>query len=587
MSCAAILLASVTGAPATAESEPEDAGLLTGQLAVGIIVGSLGQRVSSVATQAARSAIIASSSGAEIVSVDSASLPGSTVYRFADPVEASSLANVRNALRPSTSIAWVEPDLLLRPAATPPLPNDPEFGDQWHLWTDGSSKDYSTEAPIGWQYSAGNRDVVVAVLDTGWTKHPDLDSNNINGFDFISDRRVANDGDGRDANSTDPGDWISASDEAGYFEGCGRSDSSWHGTHVAGIVAAERNNGRGVSGVAPNVRVLSVRVLGKCGGSTSDIAAAIRWASGESIAGVPDNPNPASVINMSLGGSSSCSATFRNAIAAAQSRGSVVVAAAGNEGSPISSSTPANCPGVVSVVATNPSGTRPEWSNYGTNSIPAVIAAPGESILSTYNSGRQGPGSPTYERASGTSMATPVAASAVALLFSLGIPSADIRAALAKMSKPFPSRGAAEVCTVTQCGPGLLDLSRLELFATSGPTPDPSPDPSPGPDPGPSPGPSPLTVPGIIDDVRVRYSFKGALAAASISWAHTAGAQRSIYYLYRVQRGEQRWTKWQRRTSAALTITKLPRDKMSFLEIRGVNELGRGLIYQVTLYPKR
>lgn len=528
---------------------------------------------------------IAGLTGARVAYVDHQALTGVTIYRFTAPTPASNLALAVGTLNLATSVAWAEPDLIMQHQAEPPLPNDPDFSDQWHLWKDGTSRDFSVEAPVGWQYTTGRSEVVVAVLDTGWTKHPDLDNRQINGYDFVSDPEIGNDGDGRDSDASDPGDWISASDQYGYFGDCDRSDSSWHGTHVAGIIAAERGNNRGVAGVAPDVRVMGVRVLGKCGGLTSDIAAAIRWSAGESVSGVPDNRTPAKVINMSLGSTGSCGNAFREAVRSAQSRGTVVVAAAGNEGSPISGASPANCPGVISVVATNPSGTRTPWSNYGTGSLAASIAAPGESILSTINTGRQGPSSPGYDRMSGTSMAAPVAAAAVALLMSAGVTAEGVPAALAQLTKPFPSRGSGEVCSATSCGPGLINLAQLKLFVT-GPGPGPGPDPDPDPGPGPDPGPTPLTAPGIIDDVRVKYIFKGSFANATINWAHTEGAQRSIYYMIRIKRGDQRWTPWSQRVAPSFTVTRIPRADLSFFEIRGVNEMGPGLIYQISLYPK-
>jgi serine protease len=557
-------------------------------LALGLIVkAEPGAAPTRSGTGLMSAASIAGLTGARVTSVDRQALPGVAVYRFAEPMPASELALAVGALNLSASVAWAEPDLVMQHQAEPPLPNDPDFGDQWHLWKDGTSKDFSVEAPAGWQYTTGRSDVVVAVLDTGWTKHPDLDNRQVNGYDFVSDPEIGNDGDGRDSDASDPGDWISASDQYGYFSDCDRTDSSWHGTHVAGIIAAERGNNRGVSGVAPDVRVMGVRVLGKCGGLTSDIAAAIRWSAGESVGGVMENRTPAKVINLSLGSTGSCGNTFREAIRSAQSRGTVVVAAAGNEGSPISGASPANCPGVISVVATNPSGTRTSWSNYGTGSLAASIAAPGESILSTINTGRQGPSSPGYDRMSGTSMAAPVAAAAVALLMSAGVTADGVPAALAQLTKAFPSRGSGDVCNATSCGPGLINLAQLKLFVTApGPGPDPDPEPGPGPGPGPDPGPTPLAAPGIIADVRVKYSFKGGFANAAINWAHTEGAQRSIYYMIRVKRGNQRWTTWSQRVAPSFTVTGIPRADLSFFEIRGVNEMGPGLIYQISLYPK-
>jgi len=566
-------------APASATStEPVPAG--AGEaLAAGIIVKAR-PGISARSSRVLAGSTLSSLTGVRIATTDSETLPGSSVYRFDEIVPASSLQDTLTWLRMSGTVEWAEPDLILQ-SARPVLPNDPDFSNQWHLWQGGGARDHSIEAPRGWQYTSGSSDVTVAVLDTGWTEHPDLTRRNINGYDFVSNVRAANDGDGRDGDARDPGDWLTSSEASGYFSGCNEGDSSWHGTHVAGIIAAERGNNRGISGVAPEARVLSVRVLGKCGGSVSDIAAGIRWASGDSVPGVPRNANPAQVINLSLGAPGSCGATFREVIRSAQRNGSIVVAAAGNDGSPVSSSTPANCPGVISVVATNPSGTRPGWSNYGTAGTPAGAAAPGESVLSTYNSGARGPGAPTYSRQGGTSMAAPVVAGAVALLLSVGVKAADVPSALSKLTKSFPSGN----CNRVSCGPGLLNLAELTRFTT--PDPDPGPGPGPDPTPDPDPGPTPLTAPGIISDVRVRYTVKGSQATAKVTWTRTSGGQRSLYYLYRVKRGNERWRPWAKRISPSLKVERLPRAELSFLEIRGVNEVGRGRVYQITLLPRR
>ncbi|MCB1002775.1 MAG: S8 family serine peptidase, partial [Acidimicrobiales bacterium] len=150
------------------------------------------------------------------------------------------------------------------------------------------------------------------------------------GYDMISDSQIANDGGGRDADPSDPGDWITSAENAsGYFAGCPVRNSSWHGTHVAGTVGAATNNGIGVSGINWVSPMIAVRVLGKCGGSSADIADAIRWAAGLPVAGTPLNANPADVINMSLSGSSAtCPTTYQNAINDARAAGTVVVVAA-------------------------------------------------------------------------------------------------------------------------------------------------------------------------------------------------------------------------------------------------------------------
>src|SRR5690606_32261732 len=185
-----------------------------------------------------------------------------------------------------------------------------------------------------WDLATGSG-VVVAVLDTGSTSHSDLNANTIAGYDILNDATDDGDGNGRDSNPADPGD---------YYGGNG---SSWHGTHVAGTVAARTNNGVGVAGTAINTKIEQVRVLDRGCGYTSDIADGIIWASGGSVPGVPANPNPAEVINLSLGGQGSCGSTTQNAINGAVSRGTTVVVAAGNSNMNVSNFTPANCNNVI------------------------------------------------------------------------------------------------------------------------------------------------------------------------------------------------------------------------------------------------
>ncbi|MEE7566353.1 S8 family serine peptidase, partial [Xanthomonas sp. Kuri4-3] len=182
------------------------------------------------------------------------------------------------------------------------------------------------------------------------------------------------------------------------------------GTHVAGTIAAVTNNAVGVAGTAYNAKIVPVRVLGRCGGYTSDIADAIVWASGGSVSGVPANANPAEVINMSLGGSGTCSTTYQNAINGAVSRGTTVVVAAGNSATNVSSSVPANCANVIAVAATTSAGAKASFSNYGTG---IDVSAPGQGILSTLNSGTTTPGNASYASYNGTSMAAPHVAGVV------------------------------------------------------------------------------------------------------------------------------------------------------------------------------
>ena len=219
------------------------------------------------------------------------------------------------------AVAYALPDRVMKPLF---VPDDPRYAQQWNLFEDAGGM----RMPDAWDLERGSPAVVIAQLDTGILAHADLDpARTVPGYDFISDRNMANDGNGRDADPTDPGDWVAAG-ECGSGEPA--EDSSWHGTMVAGVIGAATNNEVGVAGVNHGSRLLMARVLGKCGGYTSDIIDALRWAAGLRVSGVPDNAHPARVINLSLGGDGPCSTLEQDAIDEVNARGGVVVAAAGN-----------------------------------------------------------------------------------------------------------------------------------------------------------------------------------------------------------------------------------------------------------------
>ncbi|HYD80509.1 MAG TPA: S8 family peptidase [Paucimonas sp.] len=347
------------------------------------------------------------------------------------------------------SIEYAEPDRIMVKMFTP---NDTRYSEQWHYFeTTGGMR-----LPAAWDKSTGVG-VKVAVLDTGYRPHVDLAANIVGGYDFIGDTFVSNDGNGRDTDARDPGDAVAAG-ECGNGEPAQAQTSSWHGTHVAGTIAAVSNNSTGVAGVAFGAKVVPVRVLGKCGGYTSDIADAIIWASGGSVSGVPANANPAKVINLSLGGGGACDTTTQNAINSARSRGAVVVVAAGNENQNASNSSPANCSGVITVAATNRSGGRAWYSNYGTV---VDVAAPGgdtsitsNGILSTLNAGTGAPGADNYAFYQGTSMATPHVAGVVALMLAQTptMTPDQVETKLKSSSRAFPA-------TCSGCGSGIVDAN--------------------------------------------------------------------------------------------------------------------------------
>lgn len=342
------------------------------------------------------------------------------------------------------TIEYAEPDRILQAQLTP---TDALYAQQWHYFDAVGG----INLPTAWDKVTG-AGVVVAVLDTGVRPHADLAANLLPGYDFIIDTLVSNDGNGRDADASDPGDATTA---GLCYSGSPASNSSWHGTHVAGTIAAVTNNASGVAGVAFGAKVLPVRVLGRCGGYTSDIADGMVWAAGGAVTGVPANPTPAKVINLSLGGAGACDLTSQNAINTARARGATVVVAAGNSNADASQFSPASCAGVVTVAATGPTGGKASYSNFGTV---VALAAPGgdgsSGVVSTWNTGTTSPGADGYAAYLGTSMATPHVSGVVALMLSrnASLSPDQVTSTLKATARPFPA-------ACTPCGAGIVNAS--------------------------------------------------------------------------------------------------------------------------------
>ena len=428
-------------------------------------------------------------------------------------------------LRRDGAVEYAVPDARKYRAA---VPNDPLYGtqpvtQQWWLVPPDGTFIAPLDAPRAWDVTTGSSDVVVAVLDTGVLfDHPDLGRAEsggklLPGYDMIADAAVANDGNGRDADPSDPGDWVTQEDRStSKFSDCEVSDSSWHGTIVAGIVGAGTNNSVGVAGLGWNNWILPVRVLGKCFGNDSDILAGMRWAAGLNVPGVPDNPRPARVLNLSLGSQTSCTQPYLDVLDELKPRGVLVVAAAGND-SAGASSEPGNCPGVISVTSLRHVGTKVGFANWGTD---VTIAAPGGNcvnstgsclypIVSTFNAGTQQPGAMTYTNGSdpsvavGTSFSAPMAAGVAALMLSVNpyLNPQELTARMRSSARPFPPPDPTLLacsdpafapdanghlpnvgqcnCTTTSCGAGMLDAGRavnaaLDPVATIGPTAAPA-----------------------------------------------------------------------------------------------------------------
>lgn len=319
-------------------------------------------------------------------------------------------------VKSQSDVLFVEEDVFLTTFYEPGDSSgtrDPEYDNQWHYLSNGIN------LPLAWDVTTGAAQQVVAVVDTGHTNHSEFSNRIVSSADMINDTSVSRDGDGRDNDGSDPGDYLNGSEACG---GGQFKNSTWHGTHVLGTVGANAENGKGVVGVNWKARLVSVRVLGPCGGWLSDIADGIRWAAGGQVSGVATNPYPAKVINLSLGGAGACSQTLQEAIDYARSQKAVVIAAAGNDGNNMDwfPYQPATCRGVITVGATDSAGVKAFYSNYGKS---VDVWAPGGStfngVLSLSNSGSQSPSTESYKRMSGTSMAAPHVAGVASLILAV------------------------------------------------------------------------------------------------------------------------------------------------------------------------
>jgi serine protease len=405
--------------------------------------------------------------------------------------------------------------------------NGPAAG-QWYLRAPGGAVQSSIDIETAWSYTTGAPATIVAVLDTGVRfDHPDLlavasGGKLLRGYDMISFNSVANDGTARDTDAADPGDWITtaeANNRNGIFYQCTALDattgqyvaehSSWHGTKIAGIIAAITNNGMGMAGVGPNLRVLPVRVLGKCFGFDSDILAGMRWAAGLAVPGIPTNADVARVINMSLGGAGDCSLAFQDAIREVTAAGTVIVAAAGNTVGH-AAGFPANCPGIIAVTGLRHAGTKVGFSDLGLNvaiGAPAgncINVSPGSAclypIVTTSNSGATTPAASiytdSYNASLGTSFSVPLVAGTVGLMLSARptLTPYQARLLLQATARPFPTTGGDNgdgtpvpqcvvprldsmgnpidqlqcYCTINTCGAGMLDAGAAVRAAATG-----------------------------------------------------------------------------------------------------------------------
>ncbi|KAB0638575.1 S8 family peptidase [Burkholderia latens] len=419
-----------------------------------VIQRSMTRWTAPTATGAARAYAAATTSQAPLnVQVERTLSDGAAVLSIGQRIASGDAAALAQTFAADADVAYAEPD---HPMQIRDTPSDPSYSQQWYL----SDASVGINAPPAWTRTKGSPTVVTAVLDTGYRPHPDLVGNLLPGYSFISNVNTSNNGQTRGNDATDPGDWVTQQEldnASGPFYHCASepSDSSWHGTRVMGVIGATANNGVGVAGVSWLGRILPVRVLGKCGGTTSDIADAMRWAAGIPVNGVPTNPNPAKIINLSLGGVGACSTTFQQAIDDVNAKGVTVVVAAGNDGLSTGLDQPANCRGVISVGATDATGRRASFSNFGAD---VALSAPGVGVLSTANGGTTTPGADTYGTASGTSLATPQVSGIVGLMLSVNgnLTPAQIRQKLQGGARAA-MLPASTSCTAMPAGSGIAD----------------------------------------------------------------------------------------------------------------------------------
>lgn len=388
---------------------------------------------------------------------------GAAVYDIGKTVSLKDARDIAKRLSSDSRVQSVEPDLRVYPKL---VPTDPYYNDsQWSLKAPAGAVLGGMNAPALWNRSLGNG-VTIAVLDTGMVPHPELNGRIIQGYDFVSDPDMSGDNDARDADPTDTGDFCLGA----YGELLNKS--TWHGTAVAGVIAAAADS-TGMVGVAPQSRVLNVRVLGRCGGWLSDVADGIAWASGQPVDSVPGHNLGAMVINLSLGSEvgEACPQFLQSAITQAVNRGSILVAATGNDGVKGTSS-PANCQGVIAVAGHTGNGDLAAYSNYSSET---TVSGPSGGACKIGNAGCYSypaltlgvKGDTSFEKFtlpvyfSGTSAATPYVAAALAVAKSIepSLTAAQAKALLKSTSRAFPM---GTFCYGNpDCSFGMLDADAL------------------------------------------------------------------------------------------------------------------------------
>ncbi len=423
-------------------------------------------------------------------------------------LDAAGAALLQQRLRADPRVRSVVPDV--REQRLSVTPNDARFAAQWWLQPVAKGNTGAAGFSTAWGRSTGSAPgVVVAVLDSGITSHIETNARVLPGWDFVADAAFSGDGNGRDNDPQDPGDAVTDADRSAQpdkFGGCPpATQSSWHGTTIAGQLAAVTNNTEGVAAANWQGLVLPVRVAGKCGAALSDIIDGLRWAAGLAVTGAPLNPTPARLIVLSYGGTDPCDAAsadaavrdtarlYESTLAEVRAQGALVVVAAGNQRSAVGR--PASCSGAFAVTSVNRDGFKAAYANFG---AAVRLATPGGDdasggdcaagdanlrdggLVSTGNLGAQAPGLAGYVTASGTSFAAPAVAATAALMLAVNpaLTLAQIEQGLTASARPHAlvpllgdcaagSNTGRCACTTSTCGAGLLDADQALAFAAN------------------------------------------------------------------------------------------------------------------------
>lgn len=483
-----------------------------------------------------------------------------SVVQLPEPLSGRDLDTALAQLRADPEIELAVADERVRAHAY--APNDPLYpSEQWYMQDFWPAAIRANEA---WEITRGGSSpadstVVVAVLDSGIRPdHPDLAGKLLPGWDFVSTAEVGNDGDGWDPDPTDPGDYITADDlkNPDFADNqCGGGpnfdqplESSWHGTRVAGLIAAASDNGVGITGAGFHVKVLPVRVLGKCGGYISDVIAGMYWAAGLSPPPPvlqsplpPRNTRPARIINMSLGTDRPCtdeaSEMYRVAVRQVTASGALIVASAGNSGAAVG--TPASCDGVLAVAGIRHVGTKVGYSNLGPqvsisapagncinvdDNDPCLYALNTLTNLGTTDPEAEGYSSRLVQPTIGTSFAAPLVAGTAALMLTVNpdLSPRQVIDLVRSSARPFPTVSDTQpqppacqspdvnplqefecFCSTLYCGAGMLDAGAAVAAAVAAVPVDP---PATAPAPGGGGGDTPLALllPGLLILLRMR-----------------------------------------------------------------------------------